>query len=146
MVIAKNIPKQNIFQATCENCGAELEYSEEDIDIGMFGCETIICPVCGEATFVSDRKIKPTFPKTFWGYKENAVNCSNEEIQNFVDYVVKNLTSENSNVGDYSITGSGNTIVIGLKYEDEISIYVCKNYWEETIFPSDYQTIRKQLN
>lgn len=57
-------------------------------------------------------------------HKNNGVKLTDEKIQNMIDDVVKRL----NNSGEYSFSATGDTIVIGFRWEKEINIYVCRNY------------------
>ena len=56
--------------------------------------------------------------------KNDGVKLKDYEIQDMIDDVIKRLDSP----GEYSFSATGDTIVIGFRWEEEISIYVCKNY------------------
>ena len=58
---------------------------------------------------------------------------TNEEVQKYVDIVKRRLQQE-LKTGDYTSTGTGDTLVIGFKLEDEDTVVVAKNYWIDSIF------------
>lgn len=56
--------------------------------------------------------------------KNDGVKLSKERIQEMIDDVVKRLDKP----GEYSFSSTGDTIIIGFRWDKEVSIYVCKNY------------------
>lgn len=135
-VIKSRLSTTEPKRCICEECGAELEYEPCDVHVGWMGVGYVTCPECGRDTAVSDeRKAKPTWPLTFHHTcKENgAVDLDDERVDSMVDEVVNRLKKSDDDY-PYAMTGTGNTVVFGLKFEDSIEIYVTKNYWEDTIF------------
>lgn len=131
-------PKRHI----CDECGAELEYDAADIHVGWMGCEYVTCPNCNKETAIGDKRIQaPTWKATFHHTTsaENAVDIPDHEVQTYVNKVVKNLCSDKWEVGQFSMTFTGNLLVFGVKWEDGIDIYVTKDYWEDNLFPDDYE-------
>lgn len=66
----------------------------------------------------------------FYSFKDG-VHLNNDEIQNMIDEVVDNLITYND---DYHILSTGDTVVIGIKYSDEMQIIVSQDYDEATLF------------
>lgn len=121
----------------CPDCGAELEYDREDEYIGIFGINFVNCPNCGYEIDVNDkdtkRTIKMTWNKTFCHTcSDNGVEISDERIQEMVDRTYNELKDEND--GYYFTLATGNTLVVGLKNPDTTTVYVTKDYYEDTIF------------
>lgn len=118
--------------ATCPNCGKRYVYTKEDTypQVGGLGID---CPNCG-AVIITEEHDDYDFPEMFYhfGVNEGSVQLSDSKIQEYIDEVVERLkrTSED---GYYTFTGSGNTIVFGVKNEDEIRVWVCKNYYESIV-------------
>lgn len=147
MRVIKSQVKQSDYpkQTKCEYCGAELEYEIQDEYIGHMERKYITCPECGEESCVNeDRQIRPTYPVTFHHFDAvdgDAVEANDKTIQEFIDKIAKYL---NDNKDEYAVSmGTGNTMVFGAKYEEDgIEIYVCKNYWNDTLFPEDYNLIK----
>lgn len=118
-------------ETVCDNCNAILRYEVEDKHIGLYGCEVIDCPACGEQVFLSERVARPTFPITFIHYGSNAYALSNTEVQTHIDNVIENMSMLKA--GEFTMGGTGDAMVIGLRCEDEDYIYVAKNYYEDVI-------------
>lgn len=135
-VISRNEVKETAYpkRTICDHCGAELEYNEVDEHNGQWGMMCITCPVCGEEIFISDyRVIEPTWGMTFDHTDENsAVKLDDKETQEMVDKCYDHLMSPEWKPGEFYITMSGDTLVFGVKFEDEVSVYVTKDYWEDT--------------
>ena len=46
---------------------------------------------------------------------------------------IDSLEKREEDYGEFALTGSGNTMVFAVKYEDEYAIYVTKEYYESSI-------------
>ena len=127
-VIARD-NKEETYEAKCPACGCTIEYTEEDLEDLDHGTG-FYCPDCGEEIY-HERFELHKFPRAFYrfGVNNGAVAISDETIQMYINDVARVL--KNANVGEFTCTGTGDTMVIGLKFEDEDHIIVAKNYWEE---------------
>lgn len=118
---------------TCPHCQYTISYTEDEVERVENDGLGVICPNCNKSIVLEH--IEPfTFPDTFYHFSvsEGAVCLSNEEVQEYVNIVKRKLQQEYQ-VGEYTFTGSGDTIVFGFKFEDEDEIIVAKNYWEDSI-------------
>lgn len=119
---------------TCPHCQYTISYTEDEVERVENGGMGVLCPNCNESIVLE--YIKPfTFPDTFYhfGAREDSVCLPNEEVQKYVDIVKRRLQQE-LKTGDYTSTGTGGTLVIGFKLEDEDTVVVAKNYWIDSIF------------
>ena len=134
----------------CDECYAELEVEESDVFVGEFGCHLFKCPCCGREVAIDgiDRDTPPTFKQTFWhthvGKSNNTVHIEDNEIQKMIDECVHNLISDDVEPGEFSMQGTGDTVVYAFKYVDCIEILVTQDYYEDTLFEDDYGLIRKE--
>ena len=135
----------------CENCRAELEIEEYDVFVGEFGCYLFKCPCCSHNTAIDgmERDTQPTFKKTFWhtsvkNGSTNTVHIEDNEIQKMIDECVHNLISDDVEPGEFSMQGTGDTVVYAFKYVDCIDILVTQDYYSDTLFDDDYGLIRKE--
>ena len=121
-------PKRTI----CEHCGAELEYDRDDEFVGLWGMKCITCPECNEDCFVSDHRIEPPNWKATFDHVNSATakELKNEDIQEYIDNCYKYLMNE-AKPGDFYMTGSGDTMVFGFRYEDTVDLYVTRDYYED---------------
>ena len=146
LIKSNNIEPEYPKRHTCDNCGAELEYDKEDVYIGWMGCEYVTCPACNSETMIGEcsRVQPPTWNATFHhtSAETGAVDVKDTEIQKYVDEVVKNLCSDKRKPGEFCITGTGNLLVLGIKWEDGVDVYVTKDYWEDSINPEDYGMVK----
>ena len=127
-------PTQTPIITTCPNCQYTISYTEDEVERVENDSLGVICPNCNESIVLEH--IEPfTFPDTFYhfGTRESSVCLNDNEVQHYVDIVKRKLQQE-CQVGDYTFTGSGDTMVFGFKFEDEDVIYVSKNYWEDSVF------------
>lgn len=119
---------------TCPHCRYTISYTEDEVERVSNNAMGVYCPQCGGD--IETKHIKPfTFPDTFYYFSanNNAVRNSDENIQKFIDNVKQSLETE-YNIGDYVLEGSGDVMVFGVKNEDEDTIYVARNYWEDSVY------------
>lgn len=134
-VIKKNEVETSEYpkRIVCDHCGAELEYDKDDEFVGLWGMKCITCPECNEDCFVSDHRVEPPNWKTTFDHtnSDSAVAIDDEEIQEYIDKCYARLTSDEWKSGDHYLTGSGDTMIFGVKYEDEIRVFVTRDYYED---------------
>ena len=134
----------------CDECQAELEIEESDVFVGEFGCYMFKCPCCNKTTSIDgfERDTPPTFKQTFWhtfvGKSNDTKHIEDDEIQQMINHCVSNLISDDVEAGEFSMQGTGDTVVYAFKYEDCIEILVTQDYYEDTLFDDDYGLIRKE--
>ena len=134
----------------CDECQAELEIEENDVFVGEFGCHLFKCPCCGREVAIDgiERDTPPTFRQTFWhtyvDKSNNTKHIEDDEVQRMIDKCVSNLISDDVEAGEFSMQGTGDTVVYAFKYEDCIEILVTQDYYEDTLFEDDYGLIRKE--
>ena len=136
-VINRKVEEHKIYKITCYECRAELEFEKRDTHIGALGGRELICPVCNQTVFVDEIEgidldsSNIEFPTHFMKPSDEAVDIEDKKIQEWVVKCLKKI-EDNPDSGFY-ISGSGNTVVIALDFEDEREIYVAKKYWECSI-------------
>ena len=119
---------------TCPHCQYTISYTEDEVERIENDGLGVICPNCNKSIVLEH--IEPfTFPDTFYHFStsEGAVCLSDDEVQKYVNIVKRKLQQERK-VGEYTFTGTGDTMVFGFKFEDEEVIIVAKNYWEDSVF------------
>ena len=118
---------------TCPHCQYTISYTEDEVERVENESMGVYCPHCGGV--VETERIEPfTFPDTFYHFDTNeASKLTDEETQHYVDVVKRKLQQE-LEAGEYTFTGTGDTMVFGFKFEDEDMIIVAKNYWEDSVF------------
>ena len=120
-------------RATCHECGSELEYEQGDVFIGQYGCGYITCPVCNEDVFLEDYDTPDLtvdtvqWPQHFALPSDDAADMDDNQIQKWVKDCLAHLDKSEDN-GEFACMGSGNTMVIVHKYDDEYQIIVTKSY------------------
>lgn len=119
---------------TCPHCHYTISYTTDEIERVDNESMGVCCPHC-EGVIKTEHISPFNFPDTFYhcGESEGAVRLSDEEVQSYVDIVKRQLQQE-LKIGDYTFSGTGDTMVFGFKFEDENVIYVAKGYWEESMF------------
>ena len=92
----------------------------------------ITCPECNEDCFVSDHRVEPPNWKVTFDHINSATakELKNEDIQEYIDNCYKYLMNE-AKPGDFYMTGSGDTMVFGFRYEDTVDLYVTRDYYED---------------
>ena len=131
-------PKNEVIEkrpiiTTCPNCHYTISYTEDEVERVDNESLGVYCPQCGGV--IETEHIKSfTFPDTFYHFGTNETSkLTNKETQHYVDIVKRKLQQE-CQVGEYAFAGIGDTMVFGFKFEDEDTIYVAKNYWEDSVF------------
>ena len=145
LIKSNNIESEYPKRVFCDECGAELEYDKEDVHIGWMGCEYVTCPACDGETMVGECRVQlPAWKATFHhtSTETGAVDIEDVKIKEYVDKAVKSLCSEKWKPGEFYATTTGNLLVMGIKWEDGIDIYVTKDYWEDSIAPEDYGMVK----
>ena len=136
-VLNKNIDEQKLYRQICDMCGAELEFALNDTYIGALGARYVKCPVCGEEIMTKEcddiqlNSSNIEFPKHF--FEPDGVDIPNSEINNWVRRCLKIAEESDEPYGYFVHTGSGNTMVILMAYEDEYEIIVTKDYYETSV-------------
>lgn len=127
-------PTQTPIITTCPHCNYTISYTEDEVECVENDSLGVYCPQCNG--IIKTKHVEPfTFPDTFYHYgsNKNSVHLSNDEIQKYVDIVKRKLNQE-CKIGDYTFSGTGNVMVFGFKMEDEDTIYIAENYWEDSVF------------
>lgn len=114
------------FYVQCEHCGRQIAYYEDEVEDGV-----IICPNCEEEIYVDPAKKPFVWPGGFYHCSafDGAAYVTDKETQAEVDNMLQNL--QKSAIGDHSTWASGDTLIIGIHYEDGIQIYVTKDYYDQ---------------
>lgn len=125
------------------------KYKKEGITQDMSDFDKFCISHCEDIESVlggNDMNIKFYYNKQDFS-KNDGVKLKDSEIQDMIDDVIKRLDAP----GEYSLSATGDTIVIGFRWEEEINIYVCKNYehaeawldengnWEKMDWLKDYE-------
>ena len=133
-VIKKNEVETSEYpkRIVCDHCDAELEYDKDDEFVGLWGMKCITCPECNEDCFVSDHRVEPPNWKATFDHVNSATakELKNEDIQEYIDNCYKYLMNV-AKPGDFYMTGSGDTMVFGFRYEDTVDLYVTRDYYED---------------
>lgn len=132
----ETIEKRPII-TTCPHCQYTISYTEDEVERVDNESMGVICPQC-RGVIETEHVESFTFPKTFFHFgegKDGNFPCilTDEETQQYVDIVKRKLQQE-LQVGEYTFTGTGDTMVFGFKMEDEDVIFVTKNYWSDSVF------------
>lgn len=131
------IPEKQPIITTCPHCNYTISYTEDEVERVDDEHMGVYCPHCSGV--IETEYIKPfIFPDTFYYFGSHdgenlSYILSNEETQHYVD-IVKCTLQQECQVGEYTFTGTGDTMVFGFKMEDEDVIYVAKNYWQASVF------------
>lgn len=114
---------------TCPYCGCTLSYTEDEemqLNNHEWGIECCWC----HNEFPTKEISTYTFPEAFCKHSTDrgAVHVEQEEIQKMINEIAKELPD--CTIGEYLTFASGDTIVIGIRAEDEDIIYVAQGYYE----------------
>lgn len=114
------------FYIQCEHCGRQIAYYEDEVEDGA-----IICPNCEEEIYVDPAKKPFVWPGGFHhcSVSNEAVKLPDEKVQVMVSDMLAMLKKDK--VGEFELCATGDTLIIGFRFEDEIQIYVTKDYYEQ---------------
>ena len=138
VVYNPNKNQEELFRVTCYNCESVMEVTRDDCHVGAWGMPQVTCPVCGEECVVEElcgemtKKINSLavqYPINFSKMPDKAYKVSDREITDGVKCVLEDLEDDGT-PGSYSIWAAGNVMVFGTRTDDDISVYVCKDYDE----------------
>ena len=129
------------YHTECKNCEALLEFTSDDVFTGGYGMPYITCPECG--TNIEVDEINPSlmknitkenivFPQDFANC-DNAVHIDDATTNKYIRECLSYLEKQKEDYGTYVLTGSGDTLVLVTKYEDEYNIYVTQKYYDTSI-------------
>ena len=119
----------------CEKCKILVGFEEKEIEVGEFGCKYILCPKCNEKIWLDEEegfKITPEnieYPRHFH-FPKDAKVISDDKIQEAIRQTAQNIGEQDYYIG----MCTGDTMVLGLNFEEELEIYVIKNPASTVIF------------
>lgn len=161
MQIIKNnledtIEKLYLFpkECVCDNCGSVLEYELEDVDMGRYGCNYIVCPVCGEKNDLDEDFIKLNmdnieFPQHFHhtcieeGTKDV---CNTEHIRDVIKEGIEFLRANPDEWSWFYETGNLHLSIWALDDEKDYSIIVTNNFYSTFIPYNDLDYKSRNVN
>lgn len=127
----------------CDGCASELEYEEEDVKTGAFGCACVICPLCGESNFIdeSEKVITLTkdnveFPTHFYhtSVETGAVDlCDNKNVR---DAIRKGINYFRNNKDETDWMYACGNLYVGISRfdgDENYNVIVTENYYETDI-------------
>lgn len=91
--------------------------------------------------------IKLKYPNDFLDC-DRAVKINDEEIQGYIDDVLGKLLQDTNEVNSFHFIGSGNVMVFGFSfdYANDISIFVCKDYYDAEIWKENGKYTKLNLD
>jgi hypothetical protein len=126
----------------CEGCGSS-HYSTVEFH-KCSSCGKEICVSCQVVTVEESFTVKHdvhycedcapevyTYPEGFHDFGRKGVPQEKETIKEWLNQCRKSLMYKEA--GEFAYVGSGNTVVIGFKWEDEYSFVVAQGYKEITV-------------
>lgn len=136
-----NKPNANMQESTdkpitcwsCEKTFYINEYTEREY--GELGLPYVRCCYCNDEVYIDDEeglKVDYTnleFPTHFYKFGDG-VEMGDKQTEDWTRQALEYLI-KNPDVG-FTHLGSGDTVVVGLQYQDEIDIIVGKKYFEFT--------------
>ena len=133
-VVDKKVEEPKTYKATCDECGARLEFEESDTYVGTYGGSYVDCPECGYDVLVEElvdvnlTEHNIEFPRHFSKTSAEAINIGDDTLQGWVRECLEKIKQDETS--DHWMIASGNAVVIILKFDDEYDVYVCKNYYD----------------
>lgn len=142
MIKVITMPVDNAEFAHHCSCGAVFTYHHNDTK-----GDYIICPVCAKAEHViGDKVYIPDddeleeeneshfhYPDDFYHFGgDKAKKLTDDEIQVMINNVFTSLSR--GKPGDFKAESTGDTMVSGWREEEQIIIWVAKDYWEDSCY------------
>lgn len=133
---------ENTFKICCSNCYSELEVTEEDAHIGVYGAAHVTCPCCGEDTMVKDlegitlTKDNIKFPTHFYRTNKNLRNVKEIESEEINEDIKSGIEFFRRNKDECSwYTSTGDTFLSVFRYpeDEEYFVMVAKDFYETYI-------------
>lgn len=119
-----------------------FSYQKEDVDHDRQLNFYVECPCCHNKIFDIDQSEfndevtvnNLSFPTSFFQFGgKNTYHVTDDEITKWCKECVEQLERCNEDYGVFAFKATGNTEVIVMKFEDEYSITVAKNYYTASI-------------
>lgn len=137
-IVNKEENETNNKTAICEKCETEINVLGKERRYGCFGLPYIECPYCGGKAYIEEEdgiyvdETNLEFPQHFFkfGDDQSGAKIKNEEITKWAKNALKKLREQKNS--DFYIEATGDSCCIGLNFENEIDVIVCKNYYEFT--------------
>lgn len=137
--------KPTIMEADCNCCKARLEFESCDIQEDSLGDLFVTCPNCGCKVWLApDEEVKEkkitsksiSYPSDFYHFGgPESKKVGETETQKWCREILKKLEDDPDETFYY--TGSGDTIVIGVRCGGDIEIYVAHGYDNCTVFNTE---------
>lgn len=127
----------------CEHCTSELEFDNSDIEIGVYGCAFVECPLCRYKNYLDDGEndLELTmhnveFPVHFYHTcKENGAvnNLDNKQIKECINKAIEYF--RNNKDENYWFTAFGNMHIHVSRWEGDESydVVVTGDYYHTLI-------------
>ena len=128
-------------EATCPNCKSTLEYERSDVQKANSGEPFIMCPICQLHVWLDEEEKHITsenlnYPQDFYRFGgAEAVKIDDKQTQAWYREALRNLEADKSEA--FYFTGSGDTMVIGLRVDGDIELYVAHGYDNCTVFKEE---------
>lgn len=133
----------------CDGCNT-MHNDKNDI-YECYLCDKEICEVCSECIDDDHREFQTCkhcaekgetyiYPDDFYQFGDG-VKLTDDEIKGFLFDVKNVLTRDKREWGVHQVVATGDTLVFGIKYEDEYVFYVCKNYQELSVAKEDIDKV-----
>ena len=132
----------NSLNIQCNICGSELEITEEDTHIGVYGAAHVTCPCCGDETMVEElegitlTKDNIEFPVHFYRTNKNLRNVKEVEPSRIIDDIKRSVEYFRRNKDEFAwCTATGDTFLTVFRFSDdeEYHVVVSKDHYETYI-------------
>lgn len=133
---------EKTFKVRCFTCDSELEITEEDTHIGVYGAAHVTCPCCGDETMVDNlegitlTKDNIEFPVHFYRTNKNLRNVKEIEPSRITDDIKRSVEYFRRNKDEFAwFTTTGDTFLTVFRFPDdkEYHVVVAKDYYETYI-------------
>ena len=133
---------EKTFKIHCSNCDSELEITEEDTHIGVYGAAHVTCPCCGDETMVDDiegitlTKDNIEFPVHFYRTNKNLRNVKEIDPNRITNDIKRSVEYFRRNKDEFAwCTATGDTFLTVFRFSDdeEYHVVVSKDNYETYI-------------
>ena len=122
----------------CEKCDLEFTVTEDDVSYGHFGCPKVICPCCGEETYIDADDLgltltseNVTYPDHYYMFGgPDTYKVSDNDVNAWVRELIHRMEADDSLDWLTRACGDTHVAVYRVDGDEEFNVIVSKRYAE----------------